>query len=204
MRGLLSKRRVYSLVKRFLDIFFAIALLVFLWLPMLLIWAAVRLDSKGGGIFKQRRVGRGGKVFICYKFRTMYSHAPGERASSDFEDVGKYITMVGSFLRKTSLDELPQLFNVLKGDMSLVGPRPLIISETRVHAERMRNGVYFLRPGLTGLSQINGRDALSDERKVELDTEYLMEFGFFQDLRIVGATVGKVLRGDGIATKNRK
>lgn len=193
-----KRHRLYRVVKRGLDVLFSAALLVFLWLPMLVIWAAVRLDSEGSGIFRQTRVGRDGKPFVCYKFRTMYVTAPPCCPSSRLCDPEKHVTRVGRFLRRTSLDELPQLINVIKGDMSLVGPRPLIPEETEVHDMRQRRGVYTLRPGITGLSQISGRDRVSDDQKVELDTRYLERFGFVQDLRIVGATVGRVITGDGI------
>ncbi len=165
---------------------------------MLVIAVAVRLDSDGEVLFKQRRIGKMGKVFECYKFRTMYKDAPDDRPSSDFADAHKYITRVGAFLRKTSLDELPQLFNVLKGDMSIVGPRPLIIAEREMHEKRMKNGVYSLRPGITGLSQVSGRDRVSDADKIRLDTQYAHSVSLLADVRIVGMTFGRVLRGDGV------
>jgi O-antigen biosynthesis protein WbqP len=191
----------YSLIKRGLDVFFSAVLLLLLAFPMLLIWIAIRIDSPGAGFFRQERVGRDSKSFVCYKFRTMYINTPSNCPSSQLTDSQRYITRVGRLLRRTSLDELPQLFNVLKGNMSLVGPRPLIAQEHEVHDGRLRGGVYTLRPGITGLSQINGRDALSDEQKVLLDCEYLDRFGFFQDLKIVGLTLKKVVTGEGIIKK---
>lgn len=196
-------KRKYHVVKRLLDVIFSFILIVFLSLPMLLIWIAVRLDTPGDGIFRQIRVGKDRQLFVCYKFRTMYSSAPPCCPSSKFCDAEKYITPVGKFLRKTSLDELPQLFNVLKGDMSLVGPRPLILAEREVHEGRRQNGVYTLRPGMTGLSQVNGRDNISDREKVEFDTRYLCEFGFIQDVRILAKTVTKVISGEGNREKNK-
>ncbi len=193
-----QKKRIYRVVKRILDVLLSVILLFFLWLPMLLVCVAVRLDSPGKAIFRQIRVGKNGKLFVCYKFRTMYESAPPCRPSSQFADVEKYITPVGRFLRRASLDELPQLFNVLKGDMSIVGPRPLILSESHVHEGRRARGVYSLRPGITGLSQVSGRDRVSDEQKIKLDAEYLDAFGFIEDLRIVGRTFGKVITGDGM------
>lgn len=192
------KRIYYKAVKRVLDVGLSILLLLFLWLPMLVIGVAIRLDSPGRAIFRQIRVGRAGKLFTCYKFRTMYESAPPCRPSSQFKDADKYVTRVGRFLRRTSLDELPQLFNVLRGDMSLVGPRPLILAEAAVHEGRRKMGIYTLRPGITGLSQVSGRDGISDEQKITLDSEYLASFGFFEDLRIVGKTFGKVISGEGI------
>ncbi len=199
-----QKKRVYSTVKRALDVFFSSLLLFFLALPMLLIWFAVRISSRGEGIFKQARIGKNGKSFVCYKFRTMYKSAPSNTPSSDFASVEKYVTPIGRILRRTSLDELPQLINVLKGDMSLVGPRPLISEETEVHRLRQEAGVYSIRPGLTGLSQINGRDSITDERKAELDRAYLEAFGFIQDVKIIGKTVTGVISGDGIAKGKQK
>ena len=199
-----KKKRVYANVKRALDVFLSSLLLFFLAIPMLIIWLTVRISSRGEGIFKQVRIGRGGKSFVCYKFRTMYKTAPANTPSSDFSSVEKYVTPVGRLLRRTSLDELPQLFNVLKGDMSLVGPRPLISEETEVHRLRGEYGVYSIRPGLTGLSQINGRDSLTDRRKAELDRAYLEAFGFIQDVKIIGKTVTGVISGDGIANGKQK
>lgn len=199
-----KKRRGYAIFKRALDVLLSALLLFFLSFPMLLIWLAIRISSRGEGVFKQRRIGKHGKSFVCYKFRTMYKSAPSNTPSSDFARVEGYVTPVGRFLRRTSLDELPQLYNVLKGDMSLVGPRPLIAEETEVHRLRRLYGVYSLRPGLTGLSQISGRDSLSGRRKAELDRAYLEAFGFIQDVKIIGKTVTGVISGDGIARGKRK
>ena len=199
-----QEKHVYATVKRVLDVFFSFLLLFFLALPMLLIWFSVRISSRGVGIFKQARIGKNGKSFVCYKFRTMYKDAPSNTPSSDFASVEKYVTPIGRILRRTSLDELPQLYNVMKGDMSLVGPRPLIFEETEMHRMRKEAGIYSIRPGLTGLSQINGRDSISDERKAELDRAYLEAFGFIQDVKIIGKTVTGVISGDGIAKGNQK
>lgn len=199
-----KSKRAYTVIKRLLDVFFSATLLIFLALPMLFIWLAVRVSSPGKGIFRQIRVGKDGELFVCYKFRTMYESAPPCCPSALFFDAEKYITPIGRFLRRASLDELPQLFNVLKGDMSIVGPRPLILAEQDIHRQRRERGVYRLRPGLTGLSQICGRNMISDEEKVALDTKYLYEFGFLQDARIVGKTVGRVISGDGIDKPKNK
>ncbi len=189
-----SKRQIYRGVKRILDCVFAIIFIAFLALPMALIWLCVRLDSPGGGFFRQIRVGRGGKLFVCYKFRTMYTSAPPCMPSSRFKDSERYVTRVGRLLRNSSLDELPQLFNVLKGDMSLVGPRPLVLCEREVHERRRENGVYALRPGITGLSQISGRNNITDAQKAAIDTEYLTSLCFLQDCKIIFKTVGKMKR----------
>ena len=196
-----KKRRSYTLLKRGLDIVLSVGLLAALGIPMLLIWVAVRLDSRGAGIFRQVRIGRNGRPFVCYKFRTMYEYAPHSCPSSKLSEAQEYVTPIGRILRRTSLDELPQLFNVLKGDMSLVGPRPLIIEEGDIHLQRRAMGVYELRPGITGLSQVSGRNAISDELKARLDRRYLEEFGLMQDVRILSRTVGRVISGDGVDKK---
>lgn len=196
-----KKRRSYTLLKRGLDIVLSVGLLAALGIPMLLIWVAVRLDSRGAGIFRQVRIGRNGRPFVCYKFRTMYEYAPHSCPSARLSKPQEYVTPIGRILRRTSLDELPQLFNVLKGDMSLVGPRPLIIEEGDIHLQRRAMGVYELRPGITGLSQVSGRNAISDELKARLDRRYLEEFGLMQDVRILSRTVGRVISGDGVDKK---
>ena len=196
-----KKRRSYTLLKRGLDISLSVGLLAALGIPMLLLWGAVRLDSRGAGIFRQVRIGRNGRPFVCYKFRTMYEYAPHSCPSSKLSEPQEYVTPIGRILRRTSLDELPQLFNVLKGDMSLVGPRPLIIEEGDIHLQRRAMGVYELRPGITGLSQVSGRNAISDELKARLDRRYLEEFGLMQDVRILSRTVGRVISGDGVDKK---
>ena len=185
----------YLKIKRALDVALSLILLFFLAVPMALIWVAIVLTSRGGGIFSQIRIGKGGKKFVCYKFRTMRKNTPicsakqmAERGGAD-----RYVTPIGRFLRKSSLDELPQLFNVLKGDMSLVGPRPLIADELEVHLARAQRGVYAIRPGITGLAQVRGRNSVSDGVKIELDTQYLENLGFAQDIRIIGLTARSVV-----------
>ncbi len=175
--------------KRILDVAAAYVLLTLLYIPMAVIALAVSLSSEGGAIFRQKRVGRDGRVFVLYKFRTMREGAP-ERSHAEFKDADSYVTPIGGFLRRTSLDELPQLFNVLNGDMSLVGARPLILGERRMHSERLRRGVYSDRPGMTGLAQSEGRDLLSDSEKLELDVRYHSEMGFLEDVRIMARTLG--------------
>ena len=191
-------REPYLFLKRFFDVFFSFVLLFFLALPMLAISLVIALTSRGGVIFRQIRIGKGGESFVCYKFRTMYSHAPSNIPSAALKNAHIYVTKVGRFLRRTSLDELPQLFNVLKGDMSLIGPRPLIAEEETVHRIRMEKGVYNIRPGITGLAQVSGRDLVSDREKAELDIEYLNSVGFVSDMRIFFKTLKRVVSGEGI------
>lgn len=184
--------------KRFLDIFFSIILIILLIPLMLFISLIIVLDSKGGAIFKQKRMGRDGKIFTCYKFRTMRTDAPHSVPAKDLAHPELYVTRLGAFLRRSSLDELPQLFNVLKGDMSLVGPRPLICEEAEVHQMRKMAGIYMLRPGLTGLAQISGRNLLCDSDKIENDKIYLDNVRMRLDAKIILLTVGCVLGGKGI------
>ena len=183
------KNEWYLSVKRILDIVLSTVLLIFLMLPMAFICIIIRIDSSGGAIFKQIRVGKNGEKFTCYKFRTMYRDAPKNIPQTKLWDRDKYITPTGRFLRRTSLDELPQLFNVLKGDMSLVGPRPLIPSEGEIHDLRRRCGVYSIRPGMTGLAQVNGRDRLDDMEKTRFDVKYRRNISFFEDVRIAYRTL---------------
>lgn len=185
----------YFILKRMLDILFSVLLLFLLALPMCVIALAIVLDSRGGAIFRQRRVGRDGREFVCYKFRTMYMFAPNSCPKSRLGDAHRYVTPVGRFLRRTSLDELPQLFNVLVGDMSLVGPRPLVSEEGEIHVLRQRCGVYRLRPGITGLSQINGRDDIGDIEKVRLDARYARNVSLASDARIIFGTLRHAATG---------
>ena len=193
-----EKKNRYCLWKRLLDILFSALLLFLLALPMLLIALAVGLSSRGGPLFCQIRIGRQGKPFTCYKFRTMVRDAPPNRPTSDFSDASRYVTPIGRFLRRTSLDELPQLYNVLRGDMSLVGPRPLIGEEDEVHRLRTAGGVYRVRPGMTGLAQIHGRDRLGDGEKAAYDVRYVDTLSFGEDLRILAKTLRHVLVGEGV------
>lgn len=175
---------------------FAVALVTLLLagLPMLLIGILVRLDSKGPAIFAQPRVGKDEKLFSCYKFRTMRSDTPHQLSTAAFTDSGKYITRMGHFLRKTSIDELPQLVNILRGEMSFIGPRPLIPEEEAVHAMRRERGVYALRPGISGYAQVNGRDFVSDEEKAALDAYYLEHVSLKTDAGVLLKTVVNVLK----------
>ena len=190
--------KIYCKVKRFLDILFSAAGLAVLIIPMIVIALVIFIDDPGSVIFSQYRVGRGGKRFLLYKFRTMKLDTPKYIATMNLKHPDQYITRVGYFLRKTSLDEIPQLFNVLSGDMSLIGPRPLIAEEREIHGMRSRFGVYSIRPGITGLAQINGRDTVSPNEKVHYDVKYLENFGLSQDLRILLGTLPGVFSGNGI------
>lgn len=184
------------IVKRFLDIVCSILGLILMAIPMLIISIAIKIDSRGPVIFKSERVGKNKKPFTIYKFRSMDKDAP--LTASNKIDV-KYTTKVGKFLRRTSLDEIPQLLCVLKGDMSLVGPRPVIPAETDLIAAREKTGAYTATPGITGLAQINGRDLLVDVvKKAEFDGRYARKITIRGDIKIICKTFVKVIRGDDI------
>jgi len=186
-----------SVAKRALDASVAGAGLVLLAPIFALVALAVRLDSHGPVLFRQKRVGQGGRVFTLLKFRTMRWGTP-DMATSDMQKQAQSpITTVGAVLRRTSLDELPQLVNVLKGEMSLVGPRPALPSQTRLNALRDARGVHDLRPGITGWAQVNGRDELSDDEKADRDAFYRCHAGLMLDLRILARTFLPHVHGRG-------
>ena len=190
--------RVYGVVKRGLDLVFAAVMLV-AFLPLFLIVAvAIKIDSPGPVFFRQRRVGIGKSHFMIYKFRTMRIDAPKDQPTHLLKDPGAYITPVGRFLRRSSLDELPQLLNIIKGEMALVGPRPALWNQFDLIAERDKYGANDVRPGLTGWAQINGRDELPIDVKARLDGEYVKRMSFGFDLRCIVGTVMKVLRSEGV------
>ena len=176
--------------KRVFDIVFSLPVAVVLLPVFVVIWTAIRISSKGPAIFRQERVGKNGRPFIFYKFRTMKIEVdpfgPSPKAGDD-----PRLTKVGKFLREYSLDELPQLFNVLKGDMSIIGPRPLYVSQIAEWDERQKKRL-LVKPGLTGLAQISGRGELTREEKLELDVKYVETAGFWFDLKIILATVTQV------------
>ncbi len=185
--------------KRVIDIILSFTGIIIFAFPMIVIAIVVKCDSKGPAIFKTGRVGKNGKVFQFYKFRSMRTDAPEDCAPRLLHGE-EYITKVGKFLRKTSLDELPQLFCILKGDMSIIGPRPAGISETDLIAERDKYNANSVRPGLTGLAQVNGRDKLAYdiEKKAFYDGEYVKDITFIKDIKIFFKTIAKVLKEDDI------
>lgn len=191
--------RRYWVFKRIMDIILALAGLFMIAVPMLIVSLIVYIDDPGNVLFTQYRVGRGGRCFKLYKLRTMRLDTPQYMSTSEVDDPDRYITRIGRILRRLSIDELPQLINVLKGDMSIVGPRPLISAESEIHDLRMKYCVYKIRPGLTGLAQIHGRDMVAPADKVRWDVRYLEEFGFWTDVKIVLSTIPKVIGGNGFA-----
>lgn len=184
-------------VKRLFDLVASSAALVVLALPMLVIAALVRATSPGPAIYWSRRVGRDNRMFAMPKFRTMRIDTP-EVATSLLTDPARWLTPIGGILRRTSLDELPQLWSVWKGNMALVGPRPALHNQAELIQLRTAVGVHRLRPGLTGWAQVNGRDDLPVEEKLKFDWQYLKGQSFVFDLRILLATVATVLTGRGV------
>ena len=184
-------------MKRLFDLAVALVAALVLALPILLVALAVRLTSPGPALYWSDRIGRNNRIFRMPKFRSMRVDTPAV-ATHLLQDPGQWLTPIGSFLRKSSLDELPQLWSILKGDMSFVGPRPALFNQEDLIALRTEKGVHELVPGLTGWAQVNGRDELPIPQKVQLDTEYLQRRSFVFDLKILWMTAIKVLIIDGI------
>lgn len=190
-------------IKRVIDFVMALCGLIILAIPMAVIAAVVKAGSPGPVFFRQKRTGRGKAEFEMLKFRTMRTDAPKDMPTHLLEDPDKWITPSGRFLRKTSLDELPQIFNILKGDMAVIGPRPALWNQYDLTAARdsyTKKGktVNDLRPGLTGLAQVNGRDELPIAQKAAYDGEYLKNITFLYDCRIFIKTIVSVLKHDGV------
>lgn len=186
------------MMKRLFDLLLALAASVLLLIPCLLVGLAVRLTSPGPALYWSERVGRNNVLFRMPKFRSMRIDTPVV-ATHLLTNPDDWLTPIGSFLRKSSLDELPQLWNILRGEMSFVGPRPALYNQHDLIALRTENGVHALRPGLTGWAQINGRDEIPLKRKAALDTHYLQHQSLLFDLKILWLTALKVLRRDGVS-----
>ena len=185
-------------MKRIFDLLLGVAIFVFLVAPMLLISIVVRLSSKGPALYWSDRIGKNNKIFKMPKFRSMLTDTPA-MATHLLDNPDAYLSPIGGFLRSTSLDELPQLFSVLRGDMSFVGPRPALYNQDDLIALRTEMGVDKLLPGITGWAQVNGRDELSIPDKVALDTEYLNRQSFWFDIKILWMTFLKVAKRDGVS-----
>ena len=185
-------------MKRAFDIALAICALLVLALPLLLVTLAVRLTSPGPVLYWSDRVGRHNRLFKMPKFRSMQIGTPA-LATHLLQDPDAHLTPIGSFLRKSSLDELPQLWSILKGDMSFVGPRPALFNQNDLIALRTKSGVHELLPGLTGWAQVNGRDELPIPQKVKLDATYLQRRSFAFDVYILWLTAIKVIRREGVS-----
>ena len=193
-----NRRIFFRFVKRSFDIVASLLALIILSPVMLICAIAVKCDSKGPAIFCQQRMGKGGKPFKFYKFRSMYVTAPKECATSLLEHPEKHITKVGRFLRKTSLDELPQLFCCLVGTMSIIGPRPLVLTEKKCNEMREKLNVFSMRPGISGYAQTSGRDNVHYKDKAVLDAEYVKNASIWLDLKLIFKTVSVVLSHKGV------
>ena len=195
---LTKKQRVYFFLKSVMDFIASLIGLLVCAVPMLILALAIKIDDRGPVFFRQKRVGRNQSTFMMLKFRTMRMDTPRDIPTHLLEDPHKYITRVGKFLRRTSLDELPQIFNVLAGQMSLIGPRPAIWNQFDLNDEREKYGVHQVRPGLTGWAQINGRDELEIPVKARLDGEYVKNFGLGMDLRCFFTSFYVIFSGKGV------
>ncbi len=191
-------------IKRILDLLLAAAGAVILSPILLLAALAVRLDSPGPVMFRQRRVGKHKTYFEILKFRTMRSDCPKDVPTHLMKDPSRWLTRTGRFLRRTSIDELPQIFNILKGDMSIVGPRPALWNQYDLIEERDKYGANDVTPGLTGWAQVNGRDELDIEEKARLDGEYVSHLSFAMDLKCFLRTITAVIRAEGVAGEDKK
>lgn len=188
----------YRYIKRIIDILLSGLAIIILSQLLLILCIAIKLDSPGPIFFTQKRVGIHKTYFQIYKFRTMRTDTPKDMPTHMLANPEQYITKTGRFLRKTSLDELPQIFNIFKGDMSIVGPRPALWNQDDLVAERDKYGANDVTPGLTGWAQINGRDELEIPVKAKLDGEYVKKYGFTMDVRCFFGTFLSVLRQDGV------
>ena len=188
----------YRYIKRIIDILFSGLAIIILSPLLLILCIAIKLDSPGPIFFTQKRVGIHKTYFQIYKFRTMRTDTPKDMPTHMLANPEQYITKPGRFLRKPSLDELPQIFNIFKGDMSIVGPRPALWNQDDLVAERDKYGANDVTPGLTGWAQINGRDELEIPVKAKLDGEYVKKYGFTMDVRCFFGTFLSVLRQDGV------
>ena len=184
--------------KRVIDIISSFFGIVFLALPMLIIAIIIKIDDPGPVLFSQKRVGKNKKIFKLYKFRSMKMSTPHDTPTHLLENPEQYITKIGKFLRKSSLDELPQLFCIFVGSMSVIGPRPALWNQDDLIAERDKYGANDIKPGLTGWAQINGRDELEIADKAKLDGEYVEKMSFFFDCKCFFGTIKSVLKSDGV------
>lgn len=188
----------YLKIKRILDLVLSIVGLIILLPVFLITFIAIKVDSKGPVLFKQKRVGIYKTHFNILKFRTMRIDTPKETPTHLLENPEQYITRIGRFLRKTSLDELPQILNIISGDMSIIGPRPALWNQYDLIFERDKYGANNIRPGLTGWAQINGRDELPIDAKAKLDGEYYDRMSFWMDIKCFFVTIVSVIRRDGV------
>ncbi|BBB90127.1 MAG TPA: sugar transferase [Methylomusa anaerophila] len=190
--------KVYPAIKRILDFILSLMAMVLLWPVFLLIAVLIKINSKGPVFFKQRRIGKNKGEFYILKFRTMRTDTPQDMPTHMLQNPDVFITSVGKFLRKSSLDELPQIINILRGEMSIIGPRPALWNQYDLIAERDKYGVNDIYPGLTGWAQVNGRDELPIDVKAKLDGEYVERMSLVFDVKIFFKTIFSVLKREGI------
>lgn len=194
----MKNKKIYINIKRIVDIILSIMALIVL-LPFFLIFSIIiKVESKGPVFFKQRRIGKDKKEFTIYKFRTMRIDTPKNMPTHMLKNAESYITKFGKFMRKTSIDELPQIFNILRGDMSIIGPRPALWNQYDLIEERDKYDANSINPGLTGWAQVNGRDELSIPTKAKLDGDYIKRISLLLDMEIFLKTIIKVFKHDGI------
>lgn len=189
---------MYAYIKRTIDFLASLFALIILSPLFLFIAIWIKTNSPGPVLFKQKRVGKNKELFEIYKFRSMRSDTPADMPTHLLNDPEAFITKSGHFLRKTSLDELPQLINILKGDMAIIGPRPALWNQFDLIEERDKYGANDIRPGLTGWAQINGRDELEIPIKAKLDGDYVKNISFLIDLKCFFGTISSVLKSDGV------
>ena len=185
-------------VKRIIDFILSLCGLIILSPVFIILCLWIKLDSKGPILFKQKRFGKNKTFFYIYKFRTMRIDTPSDMPTHMLSNPDQYITRAGKFLRKTSLDELPQIINILKGEMAIIGPRPALWNQDDLIAERDRYHANDIKPGLTGWAQINGRDELEIEVKAKLDGDYVKQMSFLFDMKCFFGTITSVLKSDGV------
>ncbi|MBQ9298582.1 MAG: sugar transferase [Clostridia bacterium] len=195
---------MYLVFKRIIDIILSLIALIVL-LPFFILFAIIiKIESKGPVFFKQKRVTKNKKYFMIYKFRTMRTDTPKDMPTHMLKNADSYITKFGAIMRKTSIDELPQLINILKGDMSLIGPRPALWNQEDLIAERDKYGANDILPGLTGWAQVNGRDELEIPIKAKYDGEYANKISLWFDIKIFFKTIIKVFKHDGVVEGEQK
>lgn len=200
----MKKRRIYFAIKRILDIILSIVVLIILC-PFLIIFSIIiKVESEGPILFKQKRVGKNKKIFTIYKFRTMRTDTPKDMPTHMLKNAESYITKFGNIMRKTSIDELPQLFNIVKGDMSIIGPRPALWNQDDLIKERDKYNANDIRPGLTGWAQVNGRDELEIPVKAKYDGEYIEKVSLWFDIKIFFKTIINVFKHEGIVEGMQK
>lgn len=193
-----KKKYVYHFFKRIFDIVGSLVAIIVFAIPMLIVAIAIKCESKGPVLFKQNRIGKDKKIFKIWKFRSMYIDTDPNSPTHQLGNANSHITKVGKFIRKTSLDELPQLFNILFGKMSFVAPRPALWNQYDLIEERDKYHANDIKPGLTGLAQISGRDELEIPEKAKIDGEYVKKREFFYDIWLIIKTLFSVFKHDGV------